>query len=117
MSRVFLLAATVVTLACSDSITFFDDAVVLIEGATSFDLVNLTTQHQVGYAALTAQNAPLVLLAPCEAWPRIAPRGRATIAHEDVLGYQGPGTDRALVHWCALANGKVVESGTLEAQL
>lgn len=117
MGRVLGLAMAVATLACSDSITPFDEPVFLIEGATSFELVNLTTHHEVGYVALTAQNAPLVLLAPCEAWPRIRPRGHATIQHEDVIGYQGPGTDSALIHWCALANGGIEERGTLEAPL
>ena len=115
--RILLIPLLGTALGCGDSLAPNAEPVLLLEGDTSFALVNTTSGYEIGYAALTTRQAPLVLLAACRNWPRIAPRGNAIVRHTEVLGYQGPGTDSATVHWCRLEGDTELEAGTLETPL
>lgn len=87
------------------------------QGGQSFVLVNATSSDTLTWTALTAREQPLVSLAPCSEWPRLAPRTRRLVPHRDVMGYRGPGTDRAVVLWCRWREGQTVDEGSTTVPL
>lgn len=94
-----------------------DDPLFVEEGDRFFTLVNTLERDTLTWAAVTRREDPLVLLAPCTDWPRLGPGQRQVVRHDDVPGYQGPGTDEALIRWCRLRGGASVEGGSTTAPL
>ena len=100
--------------ACSDPVAFDEGEIRVFANEGSFTVVNRSDLLPLAVVMVDARDEPLILLAPCEAWPdRIPPGGERRIPFHEVFALHAePGP--ALVHWCFLDDGSVVTSGRFE---
>ncbi len=73
-----------------------------------------STRLALAHTFVDGDNAPLILLAPCDTWPDpLAPGRSRRVPYEEVLGFT-PASRVALLYWCLLDDDDVRLQGSLQ---